>query len=165
MSFLAISTAVLAGLFSLILFFRFVFTKKTGDVPEPPVAAGAWPIIGHMHLLAGEGGLPHRVLASLGKKYGPIFTLNLGAHQALVVNNAEMARECYTTNDKAFADRPRSLAVDMLGYNYASFGFVAYGPYWRGLRKIAVLDLLSPNRLRMLSHVRTSEVNYLMRDL
>ncbi|CAH1442776.1 unnamed protein product [Lactuca virosa] len=164
MSFPAIFT-VLAGILSLILFLRFVFTRKTGDVKAPPRAAGALPIIGHLHLLSGEGGLPHRVLASLGKKYGPIFTLNLGAHEALVVNSAEMARECYTTNDKSFADRPRSAAVELLGYNFASFGFVPYGPYWRGLRKIAVLDLLSPSRLRMLSHVRTSEVKFLMSDL
>lgn len=165
MTFLAIVIPVIAGILSLVFFLRFVLKRKTGDVKEPPRPAGAWPIIGHLHLLSGEGGLPHRVLASLGKKYGPILTLKLGAHQALVVNSAEMARECYTTNDKAFADRPRSLAVELLGYNFASFGFVPYGPYWRGLRKIAVLDLLSPNRLRMLSHVRTSEVNYLMRDL
>lgn len=164
MSFPAIFT-VLAGIFSLILILRFVFTRKTGDVKAPPRAAGALPIIGHLHLLSGEGGLPHRVLASLGKMYGPIFTLNLGAHEALVVNSAEMARECYTTNDKSFADRPRSAAVELLGYNFASFGFVPYGPYWRGLRKIAVLDLLSPSRLRMLSHVRTSEVKFLMNDL
>ncbi|KAD5508618.1 hypothetical protein E3N88_16321 [Mikania micrantha] len=59
----------------------------------------------------------------MAEKYGPIFTIKLGVHQALVVNNAELARECLTKNDKAFAGRPKALAFELMAYNYAVFGF------------------------------------------
>ncbi|KAJ1389370.1 Cytochrome P450 superfamily, partial [Sesbania bispinosa] len=84
---------------------------------EAPVPAGAWPVIGHLHLL-----------------------------------------ECFTTNDKALASRPKTVAAKHMGYNYAVFGFAPYSPFWREMRKIATLELLSNRRLEMLKHVRVSEL-------
>lgn len=70
-----------------------------------------------------------------------------------------MAKECLTTNDKAFAGRPKALALEILGYNYSMFGLISYGPYWRRMRKIAIIELLSSHRLEMLKHVREAEIN------
>ncbi|KAM7485745.1 hypothetical protein LguiA_001754 [Lonicera macranthoides] len=58
----------------------------------------------------------------MADKYGPIFTFKLGIHQVLVVSDSNLAKECLTTNDKAFANRPKSVAVELMGYNYAMFG-------------------------------------------
>ncbi|XP_038998019.1 xanthotoxin 5-hydroxylase CYP82C2-like [Hibiscus syriacus] len=57
----------------------------------------------------------------------------------------------------AFASLPRTLAAELLGFNFAMFGFSPYGPYWRHIRKIATLELLSNSRLEKLKHVRESE--------
>ncbi|KAD2805868.1 hypothetical protein E3N88_39245 [Mikania micrantha] len=122
-----------------------------------PLAKGAWPIIGHLHLL-GKNRLAHRVLGDMADKYGPIFTMKLGAHQVLVVSSVEAAKECFTTSDKAFASRPKSKAVEIMGYNYAMFGLAPYGEYWRQVRKIAVLEILSQKRVDMLEYARVSEV-------
>ncbi|KAM7485739.1 hypothetical protein LguiA_001748 [Lonicera macranthoides] len=108
----------------------------------PPQAGSAWPVIGHLHLLGGPQ-VPHKTLASMADKYGPIFTFKLGIHQVLVVSDSNLAKECLTTNDKAFANRPKSVAVELMGYNYAMFGLGPYGPYWRQVRKTVVNDLLS----------------------
>ena len=59
----------------------------------------------------------------MADKYGPIFTLRLGVHKTLVVSNWEMAKQCFTVNDKAFASRPKSVAFEVLGYNFSMIGF------------------------------------------
>lgn len=124
---------------------------------EPPVAGGGWPIIGHLHLLAGSK-LAHITLADMADKYGPIFTVKLGVHTSLIVANWEIAKECLTTNDRAFATRPKTAAMELLSYNRAIFGFAPYGPHWRQSRKIATLELLSNHRLETLKPVREAEV-------
>ncbi|GKB54853.1 cytochrome P450 CYP82D47-like protein [Tanacetum coccineum] len=134
--------------------------KSNNPVPE---AAGSWPIIGHLHLLAGSQ-VPHKVLGSLADKFGPIFTIKLGVHRVLVVSNSEVAKECLTTNDKVFASRPKAMATELMGYNYANFA-LSHGPYWREIRKIVVLELVSQHRLRMLSQVRVYEVKKFIIDM
>jgi hypothetical protein len=52
-----------------------------------------------------------------------------------------------------------------MGYNHAVFGFAPYSPFWREMRKIATLELLSNRRLEMLKHVRTSEIDIGIREL
>lgn len=153
-------------------FFLFLFSllwvlrraTKTGRKnPLPPVAGGALPVIGHLHLLGGAKP-PHIVLGDIADKYGPLFTLWLGVHRALIVSSWEMAKECFTTNDKAFANRPKVVALEIMGYNYAMFVFSPYGPYWRQVRKRASLELLSNHRLDLLKHVGESEVSTSIRE-
>lgn len=132
-------------------------TTKKKQAQQAPGAGGAWPLIGHLHLLVWSEPA-HRVLGNMADKYGPIFTIKLGVKQALVVSNWEIAKECLTTNDKAFASRPRTMATELLGYNFSVIGFSPYGNYWRQSRKIATIELLSNRRLEELKHVRECEV-------
>ncbi|KAL5777902.1 hypothetical protein ACOSP7_010828 [Xanthoceras sorbifolium] len=118
---------------------------------------GAWPFLGHLPLLGGQQP-PHVTLGDMADKYGPIFSIKMGVYRTIVVSNWEMAKECLTTNDKVFANRPKMLIAEVMGYNYAMVGFSPYGPYWRQVRKIAVLELLSNHRVQMFKHVRETEV-------
>ncbi|KDP26345.1 hypothetical protein JCGZ_17503 [Jatropha curcas] len=129
--------------------------------PEP---FGALPILGHLHLLGAEKTLA-RTLALLADKYGPIFTIWLGVHRTVEVSSHEAIKECFTANDKVLASRPKSSHGKYLSYNYAAFGFASYGPYWRDMRKLVVIQLLSSHRLKSLKHVQVSEVNTLIKDL
>ncbi|KAK4859974.1 hypothetical protein QYF36_015258 [Acer negundo] len=135
-------------------------TKKRA-VPE---AGGAWPVIGHLHHLGGPEPA-HRVFGNMADKYGPIFTVKMGVHRALVVSDWEIAKECLTTNDKVFANRPKTVAMELLGYNFSMVGFSPYGPYWRQARKITTLELLSHHRLEKLKHVRESEKKTSLKEL
>ncbi|KAJ7961691.1 Cytochrome P450 family protein [Quillaja saponaria] len=45
------------------------------------------------------------------------------------------------------------------------FAFAPYGSYWRDLRKIVTLELLSNRRIQLLSHVRVSEVGASIKEL
>ncbi|OMO74937.1 Cytochrome P450 [Corchorus olitorius] len=135
---------------------------KTRIAPQPK---GAWPILGHLHLLGGSDQLLYRTLGAMADKYGPAFTIRLGSRNAFVVSSWEVVKECFTINDKALASRPTTVAAKHMGYNYAVFGFAPYSRFWREMRKIATVELLSNRRLEMLKHVRNSEVDMGMREL
>ncbi|GAV79660.1 LOW QUALITY PROTEIN: p450 domain-containing protein, partial [Cephalotus follicularis] len=133
------------------------FHTNNSKKKAPPEAGGRWPVIGHLHLLGGSQPA-HIVLGDMADKYGPIYTIKLGVHRNLVVSSWEMAKECLTINDKLFTNRPKTLAMEILGYNSSMLGFSPYGHYWRLVRKIVTFQLLSNHRLKMLKHVRESEV-------
>ncbi|XP_019440638.1 PREDICTED: cytochrome P450 82A3-like isoform X1 [Lupinus angustifolius] len=157
--------AILIGLFSLFLFLLFLQRRsKVIRGREPPLVAGGWPIIGHLLLLSGSQ-VPHLTLGAMADKYGPIFTIMLGLHRAVVLNNWKVAKECFTINDLAVSTRPRLVAVQQMSYNQAMFAFAPYSPYWREMRKIATLELLSNRRIELLSHVRVSEVETSIKEL
>ncbi|KAL5562153.1 hypothetical protein UlMin_031900 [Ulmus minor] len=129
--------------------------------PEPP---GALPFIGHLLQLSNKIPL-FRTLADMADKHGPIFIFRLGIHRMLVISNYEAVKECFTTNDIIFASRPKSTHGIHLGYNFAAFGFASYGPYWRSIRKLTMIELLSSRRLETLKHVQVSEIDTFIKDL
>ncbi|XP_054818277.1 cytochrome P450 CYP82D47-like isoform X2 [Prosopis cineraria] len=137
--------------------------NKTNARKPPPEASGAWPVIGHLHLLGGSKP-PHITLGNMADKYGPIFTVRLGVHPTLIVSSSDIAKECFTVNDRAFASRPRLVAFEVMGYNFGMIGFSPYGAYWRQVRKIATLEVLSNHRLETLKHVREYEVKSALKD-
>ncbi|CAL9002025.1 unnamed protein product [Prunus brigantina] len=148
--------AFLLFLFSLLCISKY-YQTNIANKRAPPEAPGAWPLIGHLPYLGGPRP-PHISLGNMADKYGPIFTIKLGVHRALVVSNWETAKEFFTTNDQNFATRPKFLAAEIMGYDYAMFGFSPYGPYWRQMRKIATVELLSNHRLELLKRVREYEI-------
>lgn len=131
---------------------------------KPPEAAGGWPLIGHLHVLAGSQ-LPYLALGELANKYGPIFSIRVGLHPAVVVSNSELAKEIFTTYDVSVSSRPKLAVGKYLGHNYANYGFCPYGAYWRELRKITASELLSNRRLELLKHIRASEVEGSIKEL
>ncbi|KAL4649815.1 hypothetical protein ACB092_01G042100 [Castanea dentata] len=151
-------TNSMASIFTIFMFIFFLIwisrrvqrttTKQRSVLPE---AGGASPLIGHLHQF-GRSKPAHIALGNMAEKYGPIFTIWLGVHQTIIVSSWEIAKECFTTNDKAFANRPKGLALEILGYNYAGIGFSPYGPFWRQVRKMVTLEVLSYHRLETLKH-------------
>ncbi|XP_077223685.1 xanthotoxin 5-hydroxylase CYP82C4-like isoform X2 [Tasmannia lanceolata] len=154
----------IAGLIAVVLLYKLWIARTKSRSKEAPEAAGAWPVIGHLHLL-GRGAPLFRTLGVMADKYGPTFTIWLGMRRTLIVSSWEVCKECFTTNDKVLADRPTFVAGELLGYNYAMFGFAPYGPYWREIRKIATLEVLSNRRLELLKHIRVMEIDMCIRDL
>lgn len=139
-------------------------SSKAEEAKLAPEAAGKWPLFGHLHLLAGPR-LPHEALGDLADKYGPIFRIRVGVHPALVVCSWEAAKECFTVHDVVVSSRPKLISGKLLGYNYANFGFAPYGPFWREMRKVTALELLSNRRLELLSHIRESEMGIWMKAM
>ncbi|KAL2470701.1 Cytochrome [Abeliophyllum distichum] len=101
----------------------------------------------------------------MADKHGPIFSLRLGSHPTLVVSGWEMIKDCFSTNDRIFITRPSMAVTKYMGYSGAVFALAPYGSYWRSVRKMVTLELLTSYRLEKLSHLRVSEVDYSIKDL
>ncbi|XP_068654799.1 xanthotoxin 5-hydroxylase CYP82C4-like [Aristolochia californica] len=139
-------------------------TSKTTRIRQPPEPAGRWPVVGHLPLLQGKEPLA-LTFAALADKFGPVFTIWMGVHRTLVVSSWELVKECFGTNDKILATRPRGAAGKYLGYNHTMFGLAPYGPFWRDSRKLATIELLSSHRLDSLKHLRATEVGLSIKHL
>ncbi|KAJ9186669.1 hypothetical protein P3X46_002215 [Hevea brasiliensis] len=156
--------AITAGLIAILLFACYIRRSTAAKKPQPPKAGGAWPIIGHLPLLTGSQ-VPHISLGALADKYGPIFTIQIGIHQALVVSSWELAKEIFTTNDIAVSGRPNFTAAKYLGYDSVMFGFAPYGDYWREMRKIISVELFCSRQIELRKHVIESEVETSIKEL
>ncbi|CAK9140769.1 unnamed protein product [Ilex paraguariensis] len=148
------------SIFSLLsLFFFIVFllkwffnTPKTQEnlPPSPPKL----PIIGNLHQI---GLLPHRSLRALAQRYGPLMLLHLGGVPVLIVSSADAAHEIMKTHDLIFSNRPKSSIPSRLLYDSKDIAFAPYGEYWRQVKSISVLHLLSNRRVQSFKHVREEE--------
>nr|AJD25201.1 cytochrome P450 CYP82D71 [Salvia miltiorrhiza] len=156
------SAAVVYGAAAFIsLLFYYLIRLRSADptLRAPPEAGGAWPFLGHLHLISGgpSSGLPHVNLGALADKHGPIFTIRIGVHRAAVVSSWELAKQAFTANDAAVSSRPSVKAGKHLGYGYAMLGFAEHGAHWRQLRKLASAELFSARRLEQQRRVRVAE--------
>ncbi|KAL6888402.1 hypothetical protein ACP4OV_009428 [Aristida adscensionis] len=131
-----------------------------GGVRLPP---GPWrlPVIGSLHhlLLLGTP-LVHRAFADLARRLGgaPLMYLRLGEVPVVVVSSPDAAREVMRTHDAAFATRPWSPTIRIMMQDGQGLVFAPYGPLWRQLRRISILELLSARRVHSFRRVREEEV-------
>ncbi|CAI9109680.1 OLC1v1009545C1 [Oldenlandia corymbosa var. corymbosa] len=137
-----------------------LFRKTTKKLPPGPTP---FPIIGNIHQL--NGPLPHRTMADLAKKYGPLMHLQLGQVSTLVVSSAEAAKPFLNDHDTIFANRPFLLSTFILNYKQQDIAFSPYGSYWRQMRKIATVELLSARRVQSFRSIREEEVHNLIKSI
>ncbi|XP_061952972.1 cytochrome P450 71AP13-like [Populus nigra] len=120
-----------------------------------PPSPAKLPIIGNLHQL---GNMPHISLRGLAKKYGPIIFLQLGEIPTVVISSVRLAKEVLKTHDLVLSSRPQLFSAKHLFYGCTDIAFAPYGAYWRNIRKICILELLSAKRVQWYSFVREEEV-------
>ncbi|KAJ8768019.1 hypothetical protein K2173_020959 [Erythroxylum novogranatense] len=149
----------------LFIFLVLVFTvlkaftnSRTSSSLTSKLPPGPWrlPIIGNLHQLVGH--LPHHILKQLAKKYGPIMHLQLGEVSTVVISSADLAKEVMKNQDSVFATRPYAFCTNIFSYGYKNVAFGPYGEYWRQLKKLYILELLSGKRVRSFRSVREEEI-------
>ncbi len=104
---------IVTGLMFVVLF---VTQRKKLRLPQGPRSL---PIIGNIHQLGNDA---HTFLWQEAKKYGPIMYLRLGSQGLVVASSAEAAREFVKVQDKVWAGRESSTAIDMFTYNHLKLG-------------------------------------------
>ncbi|KAG0447428.1 hypothetical protein HPP92_028366, partial [Vanilla planifolia] len=103
------------------------------------------PLIGNLHLLLGQNP-PHRTLRKLSAKYGPIMRLKLGEIPVVVISSADGAAEVMKFHNLEFASWPINYSVEAIFYGGNNILFRPYGDFWRQMRRLCNLKLLSPKR-------------------
>ncbi|XP_030535103.1 cytochrome P450 71AU50-like [Rhodamnia argentea] len=136
------------------LLLRALLWKKQGKKKLPPGPRG-FPILGNLPLL---GQNPHHYLHKVAQEYGPIMHLRLGFVPVIVVSSPEAAEQFLKTHDLVFASRPPQESAKHLCYEQRSLGFAPYGPYWRTIRKMCTLELLSNAKINSFKSMRREEV-------
>ena len=91
--------------------------------------------------------------------------LRFGRVPVVVISVADAAREVMKANDIVFSNRPKSTISARLLYNYKDVGMAPYGEYWRQMKSICVLHLLSTRRVQSFRGVREEETALLMEKI
>ena len=133
--------------------------RKTRKLPPGPPR---WPVVGNLLQLSS---LPHRDLASLCDKYGPLVYLRLGSVDAITTNDPDIIREILVRQDDVFASRPRTLAAVHLAYGCGDVALAPLGPHWKRMRRICMEHLLTTKRLESFAKHRAEEAQHLVQDV
>ncbi|KAL8492047.1 hypothetical protein ACS0TY_023603 [Phlomoides rotata] len=155
------TTTTLLLLFSSFFFLLIKACRKPKNAPPCPPRL---PVIGHLHHLGG-GGTLHHALTRINKKYGPVVSLQLGEVSTVVISSREAIKEVLKTNHPACADKPESIAVKLLFYNYTDIAFSGYSEYWRQMRRICISEMLSAKNVRSFGYIRAEEIQRLVESL
>ncbi|KAK4741562.1 hypothetical protein SAY87_025150 [Trapa incisa] len=130
-------------------------TSASGRKGHLPPSPPTFPVIGNLHQL---GTYPYRSLQSLAQRYGPIMLLYMGQVPTIVISSARLAKEVMKTQDIIFSDRPKLRTANRLLYGGTDLGMAPYGEYWRQMRSVCVLHLLSNKRVHSIGFIREEEV-------
>ncbi|XP_021749882.1 cytochrome P450 71A25-like [Chenopodium quinoa] len=146
----------------LFLFFLKWLHSKSSPGKSLPPSPPRLPILGNLHQL---GAYPYRSLQSLSERYGELMLINLGKAPVLIISSAKAAREIMKIQDSTFCTRPPLKTINKLLYNGKDVAAAQYGEYWRQMKSICVLQLLSNTRVRSFQSVREEEVTLLMEKI
>ncbi|XP_068089314.1 cytochrome P450 2C5-like [Hyperolius riggenbachi] len=92
---------------AVILYLANVYNKqKQQKGKNLPPGPRPLPIIGSMHLM--DMKKPHKTFIELSKKYGPIYTIQLGTSKMVVLCGYDIMKEALINQADEFADRPKS---------------------------------------------------------
>ncbi|XP_059506038.1 cytochrome P450 2J1-like [Stegostoma tigrinum] len=124
----------IAVIFFLFLVVYLVRSRRLLSFPPGPINLG---FLGNFLQLSPS--VPHRSLMQLGKKYGNIFSMNLGAEFLLVLDGYSVVREALVHHGEVFSARPISpIFLQLKGSHGIMF---SNGSEWREQRHFAVSHL------------------------
>ncbi|XP_068463018.1 cytochrome P450 77A1 [Phaseolus vulgaris] len=147
----------------LLLAFAFLFLcwwwrrcTTTGGGPKnlPPGPPG-WPIVGNLFQVILQRRHFIYVIRDLRKKYGPIFTMQMGQRTLIIVTSADLIHEALIQRGPLFASRPQDSPIRLIfSMGKCAINSAEYGPLWRTLRKNLVTEMITPLRIKQCGWIR-----------
>ncbi|CAN1291304.1 Cytochrome P450 71A1 [Linum perenne] len=89
--------------------------------------------------------LPYRSLRTLSFKYGPLMLVKLGSIPYVIVSSADIIQE-----------------LNALFGGSTDIIFSSYGEYWRQMKRICMVEVLSQRRVNQFRYIREQEVEHLI---
>jgi cytochrome P450 family 77 subfamily A len=146
---LFISAAILA-----VLWWHSCQKANKGTDGLPPGPPG-WPIVGNLVQVILQRRPFMYVVGDLRKKYGPIFTLKMGARTMVIISSSDLIHEALIKRGPSFANRPPDSPTRLLfSCGKCTVNSAHYGPIWRTLRRNFVGELVTPTRIKQFSWIR-----------
>ncbi|KAL2502665.1 Cytochrome [Forsythia ovata] len=129
----------------------FIFYKRWSNYNRLPPGPPGWPLFGHIFNL---GTIPHRTIAGLKQKYGPIVWLKIGTVNTMVIQSADIASEFFKNHDLSFIDRNITDTMRSMNYHKGSLALAPYGVYWRVMRRLCTVEMFVNKRINETESVR-----------
>ncbi|KAF5788887.1 putative geraniol 8-hydroxylase [Helianthus annuus] len=142
-----------------LLTFIYVFTTSSRRNPRLPPGPYPFPIIGNLLLLTNK---PHRSLAALSERYGPLMSLKLGSRTTIVVSSPDIAQEFFQKHDQSFSSRSIPETARVMDHHKYSVAWLPAGDEWRKLRRITKECLFSGQCLDGSQQLRRQKVQELV---
>ncbi|CAI0444440.1 unnamed protein product [Linum tenue] len=95
----------------------------------------------------------------MSKKYGVVMELQLGEIHNVFISSAEAPEQVMKTHNIIFSSRSATLGTDILFYGGRDMFFSPYSDYWRQLRKLCTMELLTVKRVLSFRSIGAKEVS------
>ncbi|KAJ4896851.1 hypothetical protein Rs2_23645 [Raphanus sativus] len=121
----------------------------------PPGPKG-WPLVGNLLQVIFQGRHFVFIIRDLRKKYGPIFTMQMGQRTMIIVTDEKLIHEALVQRGPTFASRPPDSPIRLIfSLGKCAINSAEYGSLWRTLRRNFVTELVTPKRVKQCSWIRT----------
>ncbi|KAM6084791.1 cytochrome P450 2K4-like [Theristicus caerulescens] len=95
------------------------------------------PIIGNLHII--DVKRPYRTMLELSKKYGPVFSIQMGLRKIVVLSGYDTVKEALVNQADAFAGRPKIPLVEDTGKGKGVI--FSDGENWKVMRRFTLTTL------------------------
>ncbi|XP_077147734.1 cytochrome P450 2B11-like [Ranitomeya variabilis] len=108
--------------------------KKSMNFPPGPMPL---PIIGNMHVI--NTSKPQKSFTEMSKKYGPIFTVYLGAQRLVVLCGYDTVKDALVNHAEEFSGRPHTAMSSKISDKYGVL--FSTGENWKVMRRFTLSTL------------------------
>ncbi|MCD7457467.1 hypothetical protein HAX54_035153 [Datura stramonium] len=147
---------------ALVAVLTYLVQELMGKKKKLPPGPRGLPLIGNLHMV---GKNLHQDLNKIAKKYGPIISMRFGFVPVIVASSPYAAEQFLKNYDQIFASRPYSEVSRYIFYDQRNLVSSKYGPYWRNMRKLCTLQLLSNAKIHSFQPMRKQELAILVNFL
>ncbi|XP_077147709.1 cytochrome P450 2K1-like isoform X2 [Ranitomeya variabilis] len=129
---ITLALSIILCLFFVLFFFG--WKKNAYNLPPGPRPL---PIIGNLHIL--DMNRPYLTMHELSKKYGPVYTLQLGVEKVIVICGYEAVKDALVNHGDEFSGRPKAVLIDEV---FKGHGIIfASNDNWRAMRRFTLSTL------------------------